>query len=348
MRMKQSGFGRTPAGEEVFIVTLVNEHGMGMEVTNYGAALVSVTVPSKDGKLRDVVLGYDDVTAYIEHDGYLGATIGRNGNRVKDSKIIINGKEYNMDKNEGENDLHSGLSGFNSIVWNMEASGQSVTFSLHSPDGHQGLPGNVDVKVTYTLTDANEVQIHYSGTSDADTILNMTNHSYFNLGGHDSGAVLGHTVSLDADAFTPVGEGVIPTGEITSVEGTPMDFRAPKEIGLDLNAEYEQLKITSGYDHNFVLNHPNEGIRKAAEVCSAESGIKMEVLTDCVGIQFYTGNFLEPARIGKGGVPYRKHGGFCLETQYYPDANRHSNFPSTILKAGNLYETATIYRFSTI
>ncbi len=348
MGMKTSAYGKTADGKQVTIVTVVNDKGMGMEVMDYGATLVSVTVPGKDGKLRDVVLGYDDVADYMRHGGYLGATIGRNGNRIGKSVVTIGGKEYQMDKNEGENDLHSGFHGFDKRIWEMEFNEDklSVTFKLHSPDGDQGLPGNVDVKVTYTLTEENAIQIHYEGRPDADTILNMTNHSYFNLDGHDSGDVLKQKLWLDADAYTVVDAESIPTGENASVEGTPMDFRIEKTIGRDIEDDFEQLKLTDGYDHNFVLNHQGEGIRRVAKGTGAQSGIVMEVYTDLPGVQFYTANFVTPEQIGKGGCAYDKRTAFCLETQVYPDANHHENFPTSIVKAGEKYETTTIYRFS--
>lgn len=348
MGMKTSTYGKTADGKQVTIVTVVNSKGMGMEVMDYGATLVSVTVPDKDGKLRDVVLGYDDVSDYMRHGGYLGATIGRNGNRIGKSVVTINGKEYQLDKNEGENNLHSGFLGFDKRVWDMELNEEelSVTFKLHSPDGDEGFPGNVDITVTYTLTQDNAIQIHYEGTPDADTILNMTNHSYFNLDGHDSGDVLEQKLWLDADAYTVVDAESIPTGENAPVEGTPMDFRTEKTIGRDIEDDFEQLKLTDGYDHNFVLNHQGEGIRKVARGTGAKSGIVMEVYTDLPGVQFYTANFVTPEQVGKGGHAYGKRTAFCMETQVYPDANHHDDFPTSIVKAGQKYETTTIYQFS--
>lgn len=347
MGMKVSTYGKTADGREVKLITLVNSKGMGIEVMDYGATLVSVTVPDREGHLRDVVLGYDDVTDYMKHGGYLGATIGRNGNRIGKSTVTIAGKEYAMDKNEGENDLHSGFCGFDKRIWEFDPdeTKQSVTFKLHSPDKDQGLPGNVDVTVTYTLTEENEICIRYEGTPDADTILNMTNHSYFNMDGHDSGDVLNQKLWIDADAFTVVDAESIPTGENAPVEGTPMDFRTEKTIGRDIEADFEQLKLTSGYDHNFVLNHQGEGIRKIARAEGAVSGIVMEVFTDLPGVQFYSANFVTEEQIGKGGHAYGKRTAFCLETQVYPDANHHEDFPTSIVKAGQKYDTTTIYQF---
>lgn len=349
MGIMTSTFGKTTSGEEAKLVTLVNKKGMSIEVTNYGATLVSVSVPDQKGHLYDVVLGYDDVTDYEKNGGYLGATIGRNGNRIGNAVVTINGKAYALDKNEKVHNLHSGFKGFNSVIWEMELKEESlsVVFTHHSPDGDQGFPGNVNVSVTYTLTEENEVKIQYKGISDADTILNMTNHSYFNLDGHDSGTdVLNHTLWLDADAFTAVDADLIPTGENPVVEGTPMDFRTEKRIGRDIAADFEQLKLTSGYDHNFVLNHQGEGMRKIAVAKAGKSGIVMEVYTDLPGVQLYTGNFVTTDQIGKDGHAYDKHRGFCLETQVYPDANHHADFPTSIVKAGETYETDTVYKFS--
>ena len=348
MGCKVSGFGRTMDGKEVSIVTLMNKNGMGIEVTNYGAALVAVTVPDKNGRLDDVVLGYDDVTDYITHGGCLGATIGRNGNRIGGARVTISGKEYILDNNENGNNLHSGFVGYNNMLWDMEVLEQenAVSFRHYSPDGEQGFPGNFDVSVTYTLTDENEVKIHYEGSSDKDTIANMTNHSYFNLAGHGSGDILGQTMWMDSDAITANDRASIPTGEIRNITGTPMDFQTAKEIGRDIDADYDQLNFGCGYDHNYVLKNQGSGVRKIAEACDEKSGRVMEVFTDCVAVQFYTGNFIEKGSIGKGGAVYQPRCGFCLETQFYPDANHHENFPSSILKAGEIYDTTTIYKFS--
>ena len=348
MGIKKSRFGKTRDGKEAAIITLMNQNGMGIEVSNYGATLVAVTVPDKAGHTKDVVLGYEDVMDYIVNPGYFGATIGRNGNRIGGASVTIDGKEYPIDKNENSNNLHSGFKGYDSILWDMEilADELTVKFFHHSPDGEQGFPGNFDVSVTYTLTEDNELQIHYKGRSDADTIANLTNHSYFNLKGHDKGDVLDHNMWIDADAITTVDSESIPTGEIRNVFGTPMDFTVPKKIGADIETDYDQLLLGGGYDHNYVLNNQNGQVRKIAEVSEEESGCRMEVFTDCVGVQFYTGNFIKENCSGKDGIPYTKRSGFCLETQFYPDANHHEVFPSSILKAGEEYNTKTIYKFS--
>lgn len=346
MGVRKSRFGKTADGKQVSIYTMVNSKGMGVEVTDYGATLVAVTVPDKNGRIEDVVLGYDDVTDYVANDGYFGATIGRNGNRIGGAVVEIAGQKYEMDQNENSNNLHSGFHGFDKAIWETELSedGLTVKFTHLSPHMDQGLPGNFQVSVEYTLTEDNELKIHYHGKTDMDTIANLTNHSYFNLSGHGEKNILEHLVWIDADAFTPMDRESIPTGEVRPVQGTPMDFTVPKKIGQDIEDTYEQLVLGKGYDHNYVLNNQNGQIRKCAQVTDEASGRVMEVYTDCVGVQFYTGNFITP-RDGKDGVRYDKRSGFCLETQYYPDANHHENFPSSILKAGEVYDTTTIYQF---
>lgn len=348
MGSKVSSFGRMADGTEISLVTLVNKNGMGIEVTNYGATLVSVTVPDRNGRTDDVVLGYEDVADYVMHKGCLGATIGRNGNRIGGAKVTISGKEYILDDNENGNNLHSGFVGYHQMVWNMEVleNELAVRFSRLSPDGEQGFPGNFEISVTYTLTEKNEVKIHYVGKSDKDTIANMTNHSYFNLAGHGSGDVLGQTMWINSDAITENDQASIPTGIIRDIRGTVMDFNTPKELGRDIEADYDQLKFGFGYDHNYVLKNQGSGIRKAAEAADPKSGRVMEVFTDCVAVQLYTGNFIDKDSRGKEDAVYQPRYGFCLETQFYPDANHHENFPSSILKAGEVYDTTTIYKFS--
>lgn len=340
-------FGRLQDGREAKLYTMANSKGMTIEVTDFGATLVGAVVPDKNGRHDDVVLGYADVVDYTKYGGYLGGTIGRSGNRIGGAKFSINGQEYQLDKNDNGNNLHSGCNGYESILWNAKIDEEncSVIFSHHSPDGEQGYPGNFDVTVTYTLTEDNAIKVSYWGKSDQDTIANLTNHSYFNLEGHDSGTILDHIVWIDADGITAVDEGLIPTGEIRPVEGTAFDFRQPKTIGRDIEMDDDQLEKAGGYDHNYVLN-PGEGIRKVAELTAPISGRKMEVFTDCVGVQFYAGNFMENTWIGKDGKAYAKRTGLCMETQFFPDAIHHENFPSPILKAGEEYKTATIYKFT--
>lgn len=347
MGISVNDFGKLQDGREAKLYTIANSNGMSIEVTDFGATLVGAVVPDKDGKCSDVILGYADVTDYAKNGGYLGATIGRSGNRIGNAEFSINGEKYVLDKNENGNNLHSGKNGYDRVVWEAKADekASSVAFSHHSPDGDQGYPGNFDVTVTYTLTEDNEIVITYCGRADQDTIANMTNHSYFNLDGHDSGSILEHSVWIDADGITAIDKESIPTGEIRTVEGTPFDFRTAKTVGRDIKAEDEQLKMGGGYDHNFALRRAC-GIRKVAEVTAPISKRKMEVFTDCVGVQFYTGNFIESSWIGKDGKAYGKRGGLCLETQFFPDAVHHENFDSPVLKAGEEYHTTTIYKFT--
>ena len=336
----------TKDGKEVHKYFIANEQGANLEVIDYGAILVSVCVPDNTGLLRDVVLGYDRLEDYEENPNFFGATIGRSCNRIANGRFEINSVTYQMDQNENENNLHSGKNGFEKRIWNVdEADGDHVVFSLLSPDGDEGFPGEFKISVTYTLTEENEVKIHYSGICDKDTVANMTNHSYFNLGGHDSGLVLDQILQINADSFTPVADSKsIPTGEIAPVKGTPMDFTDEKPIGRDMEADFEQLVFTGGYDHNYVLNNQNGTVRLAAKAKCEESGIGLEVYTDTPGVQFYAGNFISGSA-GKDGVSYEPRTGFCLETQYYPNSINEPGFPSPILKKGDQYETTTIYHF---
>lgn len=347
MGIKVSEFGKLADGRQAHLITVANANGMTMEVTDYGATLVSAVTADQNGKYADVVLGYADVVDYAKNGGYLGATIGRNGNRIGKAAFTINGTEYQLGKNENANNLHSGPCGYNAVIWDMklDESANTVIFSHHSPDMDQGFPGNFDVTVSFTLTDQNEIKIHYHGKSDRDTIANLTNHSYFNLEGHDSGSVLGHLLWIDADAITATDAESIPTGELRPVEGTPFDFRTEKPIGRDIEKEDDQLEKGGGYDHNFALN-TDGSLKLVARAKAPVSGRVMEVYTDCVGVQLYTGNFIEDGWIGKDGKAYQKRGGFCLETQFFPDAIHHANFKSPILKAQADYDTTTIYKFS--
>lgn len=343
--MKQRPFGKNTKGEAATLYTFENSSGMVMEVTDFGATLYSLLVPDGKGGRIDVVLGYDDPIGYEGPSGtFFGATVSRNANRIGNARVVINGKEYRLDQNDGNNNLHSGYDFQSFRIWKVKAMTEnSITFSLHSPDGDQGYPGAVDMDVTYTLTEENEVRLDYYAIPDADTILNLTNHSYFNLNGHASGSVLKHTVWLDADSFTRADAQSIPTGEIVPVAGTPMDFRTRKEVGRDIEMDYEALNFGKGYDHNWCLNNGGK-LAKVAELTGDLSGITMDVSTDLPGVQIYTANFLEK-EAGKDGVVYLRRQGICFETQYYPDALNHPNFPSTLCKAGEVYKTTTIYRF---
>lgn len=343
--MKQRPFGKNTKGEAATLYTFENSSGMVMEVTDFGATLYSLLVPDGKGGRIDVVLGYDDPIGYEGPSGtFFGATVSRNANRIGNARVVINEKEYRLDQNDGNNNLHSGYDFQSFRIWKVKAMTEnSITFSLHSPDGDQGYPGAVDMDVTYTLTEENEVRLDYYAIPDADTILNLTNHSYFNLNGHASGSILKHTVWLDADSFTRADAQSIPTGEIVPVAGTPMDFRTRKEVSRDIEMDYEALNFGKGYDHNWCLNNGGK-LAKVAELTGDLSGITMDVSTDLPGVQIYTANFLEK-EAGKDGVVYLRRQGICFETQYYPDALNHPNFPSTLCKAGEVYKTTTIYRF---
>lgn len=339
-------FGSTSKKEEAVLYTLTNENGMSASITNYGAALVKLNVPDKEGKLRDVVLGYDDVTGYEKGGGSFGAPVGRNANRIGGAVITIQGKTYELEKNDNGNNLHSGTNYYNKRIWNVgEKTDSKIEFVLHSPDGDQGYPGTLDMHVTYELTEDNELRLIYDAVPDQDTIINMTNHSYFNLDGHDSGNVLKELVTLDADYFTRADAQSIPTGELVDVTGTPMDFRMPRALGEAIDADYEAVRLGKGYDHNWVLKN-NGKFDKVAQAVSEKSGIVMEVWTDLPGMQMYTANFLDNEH-GKNGAVYGIRDAVCFETQYFPDAVHHENFASPICKKGMPYHTVTSYKFET-
>lgn len=352
--MNRTVFGVVDGEKEVSLFTLKNRNGMEITVSDLGAVLTRVIVPDQEGQPRDVVLGYGSANEYRKNTStYFGSTIGRNGNRLEGAAVTLEGKVFCMTPNEGKNNLHSGPDGYQIRIWNVKepAEGRNeVTFVLESPDGDQGFPGNLELSVTYALTEDNEICITYKGVSDAETVFNPTNHSYFNLNGHDSGTILNHVLTLMADFYTPVRDSAsIPTGETADVTGTPMDFRQGKAIGAEIDADYEQLQFTGGYDHNFVISQSagsgsRMGLSRAAVVTSPESGISMEVETDRPGVQLYAGNFLneEP---GKDGVKYGKRCGFCLETQYFPNAANEPAFESPIIKANEPCITKTVYRF---
>lgn len=339
-------FGSTSKKEEAVLYTLTNENGMSASITNYGAALVKLNVPDKEGKLRDVVLGYDDVTGYEKGGGSFGAPVGRNANRIGGAVITIQDKTYELEKNDNGNNLHSGTNYYNKRIWNVgEKTDSKIEFVLHSPDGDQGYPGTLDMHVTYELTEDNELRLIYDAVPDQDTIINMTNHSYFNLDGHDSGNVLKELVTLDADYFTRADAQSIPTGELVNVTGTPMDFRMPRALGEAIDADYEAVRLGKGYDHNWVLKN-NGKFDKVAQAVSEKSGIVMEVWTDLPGMQMYTANFLDNEH-GKNGAVYGIRDAVCFETQYFPDAVHHENFASPICKKGMPYHTVTSYKFET-
>lgn len=346
MGIAKERFGVTSRNEEVSIYTLKNKNGMEAKVLDYGATLQSLLLPMGNGEKLDVVQGFETVAAYEVNDPNFGSTIGRNGNRIGKGTFTLNGKEYKLDINDGENNLHGGFAGYHKRMWKTELKDDEnrICFSILSPDGDQGFPGNVKVEVSYTLTDEDELKISYFAQPDADTIINMTNHSYFNLEGQDSTSVLDQKVWIDGDQVTATAADLIPTGEILDVEGTPLDFRKEKAIGRDIFADYEPLVFGHGYDHNWILNHPGS-FRRVASLRSDKTGKSMDVYTDLPGMQMYTANFLDGTLIGKGGVKYEQRSGVCFETQYFPDAPNHKNFPSTVVKAGDVYKTTTTYKF---
>lgn len=346
MAMKQSVFGKTTSGETVTRYEICNKNGMTIQLIDYGAILVSVLIPDGNGNMKDVVLGYDSVKEYEENPPHFGAVIGRGANRIEHGIFQLNGTVYQLGKNNNGNNLHSGPDLYEHRMWQVTGSAERyVTFTLQSPAMDQGFPGNLEISVTYELTDENEVILHYTGIADEDTVVNMTNHSYFNLSGHDDPSIMDHMVWINAERFTPVkDEKAIPNGIIQPVKGTPMDFTETKEIAANMDMEFEQLKFTGGYDHNYVLNQYDKKVRPAAKVSSPKSGISMEVLTDTPGIQFYIGNFIKgPA--GKGQIPYHPRQGLCLETQYFPNSVNEPAFESPVLKKGQNYDSTTIYRF---
>jgi aldose 1-epimerase len=348
--MKQS-FGKTPDGTEIFLYTLRNKNGMEARITNYGGIVVSLMVKDRNGNPSDIVLGYDSLSSYIKDNPYFGALIGRYGNRIGRGEFKLGGAKYTLAVNNGANHLHGGLKGFDKVVWSVDEKasvpGESLVLTYLSKDGEEGYPGNLTVRVVYAVTSNNELRIDYSATTDKATVVNLTHHTYFNLAGAGSGSILGHELFIDAARFTPVDRGLIPTGELRSVSGTPMDFTAATAIGARINDSYEQLQTGGGYDHNWVLNKPIGSMELAARAYEKTSGRVMEVLTTEPGLQFYSGNFLNGTHVGKGGVKYLQRHGFCLETQHFPDSPNKLEFPTTVLEPGKTYTSTTVYRFST-
>lgn len=348
--VKKESFGKVD-GQEVFLYTLSNARGAEARITNYGGIVVSLKMPDRNGKLDDIVLGFDNLDGYLKNGGfYIGAIIGRYGNRIAKGRFTLNGVEYKLATNNGENHLHGGVKGFDKVVWDAKPlrtkSGAALELTYLSRDGEEGYPGNLRVKVIYTLTDSDELKIDYSATTDKDTIVNLTSHSYFNLAGQGNGSILNHQLMINAANFTPIDATSIPTGELRSVKGTPFDFTRLTAIGAHINEADEQLKLGTGYDHNFVLDGRSGVLRLAAKASEPTTGRVMEVWTTEPGLQFYTGNFLDSTITGKGGKVYQQRYGFCLETQHFPDSPNKPQFPSTVLRKGGSYHTTTIYRFS--
>ena len=351
--MKPSIFGVLADGREVLEYTLANGAGMTVKTINYGATITSLSVADREGESRDVVLGYDSIGGYVNGTGYFGAVVGRYGNRIGKGQFQLDGEQYQLAINNGENQLHGGNIGFNKVLWDAEVLEESdlpaIRFTYISKDGEEGYPGTVTLKVTYTVTDDNALRIEYEGVTDKTTILNPTQHSYFNLSGNFAETILDHELVIEADRFTPVDAGLIPTGELLPVEGTPLDFRQSHPIGARIDDPFEQLALGNGYDHNWVLrNYTEPGqIHKAAELYDPVSGRLMTVYTDQPGIQFYSGNFLDGSATGKNGIAYGHRTGLCLETQVFPDSPNKPDFPSATLKPGQVYRQTTIYQFST-
>ena len=317
-----------------FVYTLSNAFGFEVSITDYGGAITSLKAPDRHGTFGDIVLGFNTLDEYVNNPRYFGALIGRHANRIANGKFSLNGVEYQLPKNNGANHLHGGFKGFDKRVWNVREDGNSLHLSYFSKDGEENYPGNLEALVDFTLLD-NELRLDYHATTDRDTIVNLTNHSYFNLRG--VGTILEHELTLNAESFTPVTEDLIPTGEIRAVAGTPMDFRKGKAIGSDIHH--------GGYDHNFVLNNWDGSLKFAARLYEPVSGRVLEILTTDAGMQFYSGNFLDGSLTGKNGVVYEKYAGLCLEPQHFPDAPNHPNFPSTVLRPGEAYHQTTVYRF---
>jgi aldose 1-epimerase len=347
-KIEKQPFGKTENLTPVDLYTLTNDKGVEARITTYGGIVVSLKVPDRNARLGDVVLGYENLEGYLTNSSYFGALIGRYGNRIAKGSFQLGGTPYQLAQNNGDNHLHGGVVGFDKVIWKAkelwgeDEVGLQLTYLSH--DGEEGYPGNLSVTVVYTLTNNNELKIDYSATTDKKTIANLTNHSYFNLAGN--GDILGHELMLKADRFTPVDKGLIPTGELSSVEGTPMDFTTPTAIGARINQNDEQLIYGLGYDHNWVLNNSGGKLALAAKIFEPTSGRVMKVYTTQPGIQFYSGNFLDGSITGKNGEIYYKHFGFCLETQHFPDSPNHSDFPSTSLNPGQRYKQTTIYKFS--
>jgi len=345
--LKQSDFVSEVQGKQTDLYVLTNSNGAEACITNFGGRLVSLMVPDKNGKMTDVVLGYDNVEKYATVDGNYGALIGRYGNRIKEGKFTLDGVEYTLPQNNFGHSLHGGPNGYHTRVWDgKQIDNQTLELRYLSADGEAGYPGNLDIKVTYKLTNDNAIDIQYEATTDKPTVVNLTNHSYFNLSGDLSSQNLDQLIMINADQYTPVGETLIPTG-IEDVEGTPMDLRQAVAIGAHIDDEFEQLQFGKGYDHNWVLNTKGDINQVAARAESKTSGIVMEVYTNEPGIQFYAGNFMdENGDTGKHGVVYPFRGAFCLETQHYPDSPNQADFPSTVLRPGEKYYSRCIYKFS--
>jgi aldose 1-epimerase len=347
--IKRAPFGRLPDGTAVELFTLTNAHGVEIRANTYGGIIVSLRVPDRNGRLDDVVLGYDSLEGYLRSSPYFGAIVGRYGNRIAGARFVLDGTTYRLAANDGPNHLHGGIRGFDKVVWQaapfQSDSGVGVTLSYTSPDGEEGYPGRLKASVRYLLTDRDELIVDYDATSDKATPVNLTQHSYFNLVGGGRRDILDHQLWINADGFTPVDSTLIPTGAIDSVAGTPFDFRTPTAIGARIGQDQPQLRFGSGYDHNFVLRREGSGLAHAARLVEPTSGRTLDIYTTEPGLQFYSGNFLDGTITGKGGQVYGHRYGLCLETQHYPDSPNHPQFPSTILRPGDEYQSRTVFAF---
>lgn len=352
MMLTKQPFGVAENGEKVDLYTFKNKNGMEVSVTNYGGIITKIIVPDKDGNFSDVTLGYDSVEGYIKATPYFGAIIGRYGNRIANGAFEINGSKFILAKNDGDNHLHGGQYGFDKVLWSAnpidDYENPKLELTYLSKDGEEGYPGNLNVKVTYTLTLKNEIKIDYEAITDKETVCNLTNHAYFNLKDCGKSEILDHKIMINADQFTPIDKGLIPTGEQSKVENTPFDFREFREIGSKINDSDEQINLAAGYDHNFVIKGNIGEMRLAARVIEESTGRIIEVHTEEPGVQFYTGNFLDGSIIGKNNIKYNRRTGFCLESQHFPNSPNTEEFPATLLKPGEIYNTSTIYKFSTV
>ena len=347
--VQQKPFG-TRDGRPVNLYTLTNANGVEIDTMNYGGIIVSIRVPDRKGQFADIVLGHENLDGYIPNPPYIGAIVGRYANRIANGTFTLDGKTYNLPKNDGPNTLHGGTDKtFNKVVWEGEAlKGKAgVAYTYLSKDGDDGFPGNLKVKVTYTLTNDNELVIDYEATTDKATPINLSQHSYFNLAGEGTGDILNHEIMINADRFTPVDKNLIPTGELRPVKGTPLDFTASTRVGARIDDRYDQMVLAHGYDHNWVINRKGDGLTLAARMYEPTNGRVLEVSTTQPGVQFYTGNFLDGTVTGKHGHVYKRRFGFCLETQHFPDSPNHPDFPSTILKPGETFKSETVFKFST-
>jgi len=350
VKIIKRSFGQLADGTEVALYTLVNDQGMKATLTNYGGTIVSLHTPDREGNLADVVLGFDTLDEYVDHSPFFGCLVGRFGNRIANARFTLDGVEYVLAQNDGQNHLHGGIAGFDKKLWGATAverpDGPALKLTYTSPDGEEGYPGTLSVLVVYTLTDDDALKIEYVATTDQTTVVNLTNHSYFNLSAGATDTILDHEMLLFCDRCTPVDGTLIPTGELRSVAATALDFRTSTRIGDRIEADDEQIQYGGGYDHNWIVNGPAGTLRPAARVYEPTSGRVMEVLTTEPAIQFYAGNMMPPSMLGKGGRTYVRRGGLCLETQHYPDSPNQPEFPSTTLKPGETYRTTTIYKFS--